>query len=150
MIRIKRITKITAEFLISTGNYCNERVGFEVEPDFDDLDLGLLAAEEEWQESINEIVAALREKAKLAIGKPAEALYNEKYRIENAVKVAENKLHELSSQYNQLRDFFNAQGISTMPPIPDYLRLLSPSPRIEKESVYITGEVEDDDIPFES
>ncbi|MFP5270305.1 hypothetical protein [Coleofasciculus sp.] len=150
MPRIKRITKITAEFLVSTGNYCNERIGFEVEPDFKDLDPESLATDEEWQESINEIVDTLRKKATAAIGKPAEDLYREKYRLENAVELSINKLQELTNQYNQLRDFFRAQGIAEMPPIPEYLKLLRPSKEPERESIIVaTGEVEDDDIPFE-
>jgi hypothetical protein len=126
-----KINQIHAHFLISTGNYCNERIGFSVT-----LDEG---------ESVEEAVAELREKAIKSVGQTAEQLYNEKYAAEHQCRELQTRLAKLRKEWDAMSEFLKAQGIrADAPPMPQFNNLLEAA-KVEEEAVVegeLTGEEE--------
>lgn len=124
------IKQIHAHFLISTGNYCNERIGFTVE-----LDEG---------EAPETVVQTLREKAIALVGQSAQDHYHEIYRTEQELREVKTKLAKYRDEWNSMAEFLKAQGIKPdAQPMPKFSNLLKP---VEHEAV-IDGEIEDD-IPL--
>lgn len=122
-----QIKQIHAHFLISIGNYSNERIGFSVE-----LDEG---------ETPEQIVPLLREKAKQIVGQPADELYSEKCRYESAIKELERKLASLRKEWDATAEFLKAQGIrADAPSMPSFNNLLTAA-KVEEEE--INGELVD-------
>lgn len=116
-----QIKQVHAYFLISIGNYSNERIGFTVE-----LDEG---------ESPEQAVAELREKAKTIVGQPADELYSEKYRIESAIRELERRLASLRKEWDATAEFLKAQGIRPdAPPMPQFNNLLKAA-KVEEEAI---------------
>lgn len=118
------IKQVHAHFLISIGNYSNERIGFSVE-----LEEG---------ETPEQVVSELREKAKAIIGKTADQLYSEKIEYEGAVRILEIKLEKLRKEWDATAEFLKAQGIRPdTPPMPQFNNLLAAA-RVQEE---VYGEV---------
>lgn len=121
-----QIKQVHAHFLISIGNYSNERIGFSVE-----LGEG---------ESPEEVVPQLREKAKAIVGKPAEELYSEKYRLEAAIRELESRLAKVRHEWDATAEFLKAQGVRLdAPTMPQFNNLLAAA-RVENE---VEGELVD-------
>lgn len=115
------IRQIHAHFLISIGNYSNERIGFSVE-----LEEG---------ETPEEIIPQLRDKARAIVGKSADELYNQKISIEGTVRQLECKLESLRKEWNATADFLKAQGIRPdAPSMPQFNNLLSAA-HVEEETI---------------
>lgn len=127
------IKQIHAHFLISIGNYSNERIGFSVE-----LEEG---------ETPEQVVSDLREKAKAIVGRPAQELYDETFRIQSAIQVLESKLKELRAEWDATAEFLRAQGVNpNAPKMPVFSKLLAAA---NTEAEYVTsGEIVDDDAIF--
>jgi hypothetical protein len=121
-----KINQIHAHFLISIGNYSNERIGFSVT-----LEEG---------ESVEDAVAELRKKATAIIGQPADDLYGRKYHAERQCKEIENRLTKLRKEWDAMSEFLHKQGIKPdIQPMPQFNNLLEAA-RIEEETV-INGEL---------
>jgi|SRR5919202_3538102 hypothetical protein len=122
-----QIKQVHAHFLISIGNYSNERIGFTVE-----LDEG---------ESLEQAVAKLREKAKAIVGQPADELYSEKHRMESAIRELERRLASLRKEWDATAEFLKAQGVrADAPSMPQFNNLLKAA-HVEEEA--ISGELVD-------
>ncbi|HEY9610495.1 hypothetical protein [Allocoleopsis sp.] len=122
-----QIKLVHAHFLISVGNYSNERIGFSVE-----LDDG---------ETPENVVPQLREKARRIVGQPADELYEEKYKLENTIRELEKRLKILREEWDKTAEFLKAQGIKPEAShMPQFSNLLSAS-KVEEESTVIDGEL---------
>lgn len=120
------IKQIHAHFLISIGNYSNERIGFTVE----------LAEGETPEQAVDE----LRQRAIAIVGKSAEDLYQEQWKLDSQVKALENRLEKLRSEWEATAEFLRAQGIKPdAPSMPQFERLLQAA-KVEEE--VIEGELE--------
>lgn len=127
-----KIKQIHAHFLISIGNYSNERIGFTVEF-------------EEGTETITQVVENLRQKAREAVGQPADETYSEIYKAEQQCREIKTKLAKLRSEWDATAEFLKAQGIKPdAPSMPQFNKLLQAA-TVEEETV-IDGQFED--APF--
>nr|WP_322711765.1 hypothetical protein [Nostoc sp. ChiSLP03a]MDZ8213008.1 hypothetical protein [Nostoc sp. ChiSLP03a] len=125
-----KIKTIHAHFLISIGNYSNERIGFSVELDE--------------TESIESTVEELRERAKKIVGKKAEDLYDEKSKLWRECTELEKKLNTLRKEWDATAEFLKAQGLNpTAPSMPQFRNLLT-AVTVESEVVTETADEEDD------
>lgn len=116
-----KIRQVHAHFLISVGNYSNERIGFTVE-----LEEG---------ETPEEIIPQLRDKARTIVGRPADELYSEKYRIEGTIHELERRLASLRKEWDATAEFLTAQGIRPdAPSMPQFNNLLKAA-KIEEEAI---------------
>ncbi|MDZ8108348.1 MAG: hypothetical protein RM338_22370 [Nostoc sp. DedQUE12a] len=107
-----KLKTLHAHFLISTGNYSNERIGFSVE-----LDEG---------ESVESTVENLRERAKRIVGKKAQELYDERYELTKECRELENRLNTLRKEWDATAEFLKAQGLNpTAPSMPQFINLLT-------------------------
>jgi small-conductance mechanosensitive channel len=123
-----KIKQVHAHFLISIGNYSNERIGFSVELDEN--------------ETPEEAIKILRIKAAEIVGRPAQDLYDEKWRAEQAIRSLEGRLEVLRKEWDATAEFLKAQGIkSDASPMPQFNNLLKAA-KVEEESV-VQGEFED-------
>ena len=93
-----KIKTVHAHFLISIGHYSNERIGFSVE-----LEEG---------ETPESVIPQLREKAIAIVGRPAEELYAEKYRAEQAIRPIEERLKKLRAEWDATSEFLRTQGVN--------------------------------------
>lgn len=126
-----KIQQIHAHFLISIGNYSNERIGFTVEFD-------------EENDSISDVVETLREQARAVVGRPADEIYTEIHQAEYQCREIKAKLAKLRTEWDATADFLKAQGIKPeAPSMPQFSKLLNAA--TEHETV-IQGEL--DDAPF--
>lgn len=128
-----KIKYVHAHFLISIGDYSNERIGFTVEIQESD--------------SVDDVVVELRSKAIEIVGKKAKDIYREKYEAERELSAITKLLREATERWNQTAEFLRAQGIkpdaSTMPRFSGLLL-----GKVEEEEVVEAEEVDPDDIPF--
>lgn len=116
-----KIKQIHAHFLISIGNYSNERIGFTVDLEEDDF--------------LDDVVSSLRKKAKELIGESADDLYEKKWQAERAFKELQTKLTRLRTEWDATAEFLKAQGINAQAPsMPQFQNLLGAA-TIELESV---------------
>ena len=124
-----KINTVHAHFLISVGHYSNERIGFSVE-----LEDG---------ETPESVIPQLREKAIAIVGRPAQELYDEKCRAEQAIRPLEARLKQLRAEWDATAEFLRAQGVNPdSPKMPVFSNLLAAA-RVEEE-----GTVEDGEICF--
>ena len=114
-----KIKILHAHFLINTGNYSNERIGFSVE------------LEEE--ESIEETVEQLRELAVKIVGKEADELDNERNDLKRQIQRLEKEMKKRCNDYNALAEFLEKQGIKSMEPLKENLKALAP--KIEEQAI---------------
>ena len=120
------IKQIHAHFLISIGNYSNERIGFTVE----------LEAEE----AVETVVAELRQKAIAAVGPLAEELYEQKHQLERTCRELHQRLEKLKTEWDATAEFLRAQGIKPeAPSMPQFNNLLSAA---KPEETVIEGQFE--------
>jgi hypothetical protein len=116
-----KIKEVHAHFLISIGNYSNERIGFVVE-----LETG---------ETVEDVIPKLRDKAKEVVGKTAEELYQEKYNLEKAARNLTTRLEKLRQEWDATAEFLRTQGIRPdAPPLPQFSNLLAAA-KVEEESI---------------
>ena len=121
-----QIKVVHAHFLISIGNYSNERIGFSVE-----LEEG---------ETAESVIPQLREKALAIVGRPAQELYDEKYRAEQAIRPLEARLKQLRAEWDATSEFLRAQGINPdAPKMPVFSNLLAAA-KVEEEEV-VDGDI---------
>lgn len=127
-----QIKQVHAHFLISIGNYSNERIGFTVE-----LEEG---------ETPEQAVEQLRQRAIAIVGETASTLYDEKYQALREYNEITKKLNLARSEWDATAEFLKAQGIRTdAPAMPKFSKLLSAA--VEEETV-VEGEFSDSDIPL--
>jgi superfamily II DNA or RNA helicase len=125
-----KINQVHAHFLISIGNYSNERIGF--------------SATLEEGETEEEVVARLRKKAVEIVGAPAEDLYNRKWKAEQECRAVETRMARLTKEWDAMTEFLKAQGINPdAPPMPQFNNLLNAA-KVEEETVS-HGEIIDAD-----
>ncbi|MEH2261024.1 hypothetical protein [Nostoc sp.] len=116
-----KVKLIHAHFLISIGDYSNERIGFTVEPEDGD--------------TVDSIVSTLRTEAKKAVGPKADELYDAQSSLRNECYALEKKLTKVRSEWDATAEFLKAQGIKPdAPPMPQFNNLLS-AVKVEEESV---------------
>ena len=132
-----KIKLVHAHFLISIGDYSNERIGFTVE-----LEEG---------ETVTSVVDDLRQQAITAVGPKSEELYrqNRQLRVEN--RELEEKMNKLRSEWEATAEFLRAQGIKPeAPSMPQFQRLLNAA-KVESQSVTaeIMEEPDPDNISFD-
>lgn len=122
-----QIKLVHAHFLISVGNYSNERIGFSVE-----LEEG---------ETPESVIPQLREKAVAIVGRPAQELYDEKYKAEQAIRPLEARLKQLRAEWDATSEFLRAQGVNPdSPKMPVFSNLLAAA-RVEEEAAVEDGEI---------
>lgn len=122
-----QIKIVHAHFLISIGNYSNERIGFSVE-----LEEG---------ETPESVIPQLREKAITIVGRPAQELYDEKYRAEQAIRPLEARLKQLRDEWEATAEFLRTQGVNVnAPKMPVFSNLLAAA-RVEEEAAVEDGEI---------
>ncbi|MHC5724100.1 MAG: hypothetical protein ACYT04_40085 [Nostoc sp.] len=126
-----KIKTIHAHFLISIGNYSNERIGFSVE-----LDEG---------ETVESVVVELREKAKKIVGKTAEELYNRKNNLYRECLDLETNLNKLRQEWDATAEFLKAQGLNPVAPSMPQFRNLLNAVTVESEVVTEAEDEETDD-----
>ena len=130
-----KIKTLHAHFLISIGSYSNERIGFSVEVDN--------------EESIDEIVSNLRERAKKIVGRKADELYDERNKIYRECAQLESKLNTLRQEWDATAEFLKAQGLNPQAPSMPQFRNLLTAVTVESEVVteqdYEDSDIYDDD-----
>lgn len=133
-----KIKLVHAYFLVSLGDYSNERIGFTVELEAD--------------ETVESVVSGLRQQAITAIGPKSEELYDRNRRLRAENRDLEDRQAKLRSEWDATAEFLRAQGIKPeAPSMPQFQNLLSAA---RPESELITAEMveedsDPDDIPFE-
>ncbi|MCC5622813.1 hypothetical protein [Nostoc sp. CHAB 5715] len=132
-----KIKFVHAHFLISIGDYSNERVGFTVE-----LEEG---------DTVTSVVNHLRQQAITAVGPKSEELYNQNRRLQVENRELEERTKKLRLEWEATAEFLRAQGIKPeAPSMPQFNKLIAAA-KVEEESV--TAEIvepDPDDIPFDS
>lgn len=127
------VKQLHAHFLVTLGNYNNERIGFTVT-----LEEG---------ESAQEVVSQLREKAKEIIGETAENAYERRDKLLAECNRLERKLKSLTDEWNSLAEFLRAQGIKPeAPSMPILTNLLSAAKEVQQENI---AEFTEEDEEFE-
>lgn len=125
------IKRLHAHFMISTGNYNNERVGYSVE-----LNEG---------ESIEEVVTNLREKAIKAIGPSAQEFYDRTREFKREYLHLEEKLNRLRKEWDATAAFLKAQGLNPEAPSMPQFRNLLKAVTVQSEIVTEDNFDEDDE-----
>jgi hypothetical protein len=132
-----KIEFIHAHFLISMGDYSNERVGF--------------TAKLEEGDTVESAVAELRNKAIAAVGVKSEQLYDRKRTLEQTCYELEKKMIKLRREWEATAEFLKAQGIKPdAPSMPQFNNLIEAA-KTESETVLAeVVEPDPDQIPFDS
>lgn len=116
-----KIKLVHAHFLISIGDYSNERIGFTVEP--------------EDEETLEQVVAVLRAEAIKVVGTKANELYDARSILQKECYALEKKLTKVRSEWDDTAEFLRTQGIKPdAPPMPQFNNLLA-AVKVEEESV---------------
>lgn len=116
-----KIKLVHAHFLISIGDYSNERIGFTVEP--------------EDEETLEEVVGALRAEAIKVVGPKANELYDLRSTLQKQCHEVEKKITKVRSEWDATAEFLRTQGIKPdAPPMPQFNNLLS-AVKVEEELV---------------
>ncbi|WGV25686.1 hypothetical protein [Halotia branconii] len=124
-----KIKTIHAHFLISTGNYSNERIGFSV-----NLDDG---------ETAEEVVPILRERAKKIVGEKADDLYEKRNKLHRDCIQFEDRLDKLRKEWDATAAFLKAQGLNPdAPSMPQFRNLLS---AVTVESEVVSDDEDDEE-----
>ena len=115
-----KIKQIHAHFLISIGDYSNERIGFTVEPEEED--------------TVESVVSELRNQAIKVVGLKADELYSLRRNLQEQCWALEKKLTKTHAEWNATAEFLRAQGIKPdAPPMPQFNNLLA-AVKVEEES----------------
>ena len=132
-----KIKLVHAHFLISIGDYSNERVGFTVE-----LEEG---------ETVQSVVDDLRQQAITAVGPKSEELYNQNRKLRSENRELEERMNKLRSEWEATAEFLRAQGIKPeAPSMPQFQRLLNAAkPESQSVTAEIVEEADPDNIPFD-
>ncbi|MEH2128322.1 hypothetical protein [Nostoc sp.] len=132
-----KIKLVHAHFLISIGDYSNERIGFTVE-----LEAG---------ETVTSVVEDLRQQAITAVGPKSEELYNQNRKLRSENRELEQKMNKLRSEWEATAEFLRAQGIKPeAPSMPQFQRLLNAAnPESQSVTAEFVEEADPDNIPFE-
>ncbi|MBN3924025.1 hypothetical protein [Nostoc sp. NMS4] len=126
-----KIKTFHAHFSLSLGNYNSERIGFAVELDDN--------------ETPEDVVITLRERAKNIVGKKAQDYYSDKDAMQSECRALERKLQILRNQWEATATFLKAQGLNPdAPSMPDFGLLLT-AVRVEAEAVAEEEEEEEYD-----
>lgn len=124
-----KIKTVHAHFLISTGSYNNERIGFSFEL--------------EENETLDSAVGELREQAKKIVGKKADELYSERSNLTNECLKLQKQLDTLRREWDATAEFLKTQGLNpTAPSMPQFRNLLT-AVTVESEVVIETEEDSD-------
>ncbi|WP_375469545.1 hypothetical protein [uncultured Nostoc sp.] len=116
-----KIKLVHAHFLISIGDYSNERIGFTVEP--------------EDEETLEQVVAALRAEAIKVVGTKANELYDLRSTLKKQCYEVEKRLIKARNEWDATAEFLKTQGIKPdAPPMPQFNNLLS-AVKVEEELV---------------
>lgn len=113
--------------LLNLGNYTNEKIGF--------------TAEIKEDESVEQVIEALRQKVRENGGENAEELYNNLYRGKQELREIENKINKARAEWDAVAEFLKTQGIKPdAAAMPKFTNLL---PEVKSESSVIDGEIEE-------
>ncbi|MBD2609562.1 hypothetical protein H6G81_35010 [Scytonema hofmannii FACHB-248] len=125
-----KIKRLHAHFLISTGSYNNERIGFSVE--LDEI------------ETVESVVSHLRERVIKIVGPTAQQFYDNARQYARECERLEEKLEKLRKEWDATASFLKAQGLNPeAPSMPQFRNLLE---AVTVESEAVTGfEDEDED-----
>lgn len=105
------IKLIHAHFLVPTGDYSSERVGFTAE----------LAD----NETVKEAVDKLRRLASESIGVDAETLYDQRKEATNCLFELQTQIKKAKKEWDAIREFLIAQGLRPdAPNFPEFENLL--------------------------
>ena len=132
-----KIKLVHAHFLISIGDYSNERVGFTVE-----LEEG---------ETVQSVVDDLRQQAITAVGPKSEELYNQNRKLRSENRELEERTKKLRSEWEATAKFLRAQGIKPeAPSMPQFQTLLNAArPESQSVTAEFVEEGDVDNIPFD-
>ncbi|MCC5603854.1 hypothetical protein [Nostoc favosum] len=132
-----KVKLVHAHFLISIGDYSNERVGFTVE-----LEEG---------ETVQSVVDDLRQQAITAVGPKSEELYNQNRKLRFENRELEERMNKLRSEWEATAEFLRAQGIKPeAPSMPQFQRLLNAAkPESQSVTAEFVEEADPDNIPFD-
>lgn len=112
--------------LLNLGNYSNEKIGF--------------TAEIKEDESVEQVIEALRQKVKENGGVNAEELYSTIYQGKQELREIGKKINKARSEWDAVSEFLKTQGIKPdAAAMPKFTNLL---PEVEEESNVIDGEFE--------
>ena len=115
-----KLQQLHAHFLVSIGDYSNERIGFTVELEED--------------ETVEDVVSDLRDKAIKVIGLKADELYTLRRDLQNQCWELEKRLSKTHHEWNATAEFLRAQGIKPdAPPMPHFNNLLA-AVKVEEQS----------------
>ena len=132
-----KIKLVHAHFLISIGDYSNERVGFTVELEEND--------------TVTSVVDDLRQQAITAVGPKSEELYNQNRRLRSENRELEERMNKLRLEWEATAEFLRTQGIKPeAPSMPQFQRLLNAAkPESQSVTAEIVEETDPDNIPFD-
>lgn len=130
-ITIMKIKRLHAHFLISTGNYNNERIGFSVEVNE--------------KETLESVVSQLRERAKKIIGPTAEDFYETARKYARECRSLEEKLDKLRKEWDATANFLKAQGLNPEAPSMPQFRNLLEAVTVQSEVITEKDDNKDDD-----
>ncbi len=115
-----KIKQIHAHFLISIGDYSNERIGFTVELEEED--------------TVESVVSELRNQAIKVVGAKADELYSHRRNLQEQCWAVEKRLEKAHTEWNATAEFLRTQGIKPdAPPMPQFNNLLA-AVKVEEES----------------
>lgn len=100
------------------------------------------------EETPEEVIPRLREKAIAIVGESAEGLYAKKSKYEASIRELERKLASLRKEWDATAEFLKAQGIrSDAPSMPQFNNLLAAAAHVEEEAI---GELSifNDSLPY--
>lgn len=137
-----KVIQLEYSALYNTGNYENEKVGLTVQ-----LEEG---------ETVEETVLKLRKKTAELVGPKAMEQVDLKQRLSRAVARMKEKTEQAAQEYEQAKNFMQAQGLKMdMPAFPMLRTLLPPKdeqpklPEPDVEDVRVDSHRDDDeDGPF--
>ena len=126
-----KIKRLHAHFLISTGNYNNERIGFSLELDEN--------------ENVESVVSELRERTIKIVGPTAQEFYDNARKYARECERLEEKLDKLRKEWDATASFLKAQGLNPEAPSMPQFRNLLEAVTVQSEAVEEDEDDEDED-----
>lgn len=106
-----KIKTIHYSALLNLGNYSNEKIGF--------------TAELEEDETVEEVIEALKQKVEENGGQNAEEIYSNIYQGRNDLREIEKKINKARAEWDAVAEFLKMQGIKPDTPVmPKFTNLL--------------------------